>query len=277
MRSPSFSHICPTSRPTVGWRTVRAALSKSATVDGDCYGAIHAPTMLDSIVDEAALGAQCFRPCGLCLADSPHRDPLVVTPIAVLLHIGRPSNIVWLIMSIYVNAVETVLGGRLATYFSQKLIERLKAKFDAATAIATKCGVGWVITPTLSRAICSIFRSGMHPGSLSVSDVGRSNSFNIETSARSGMAVQQKRGLSNLPLATTALTEPIAARFTNAPKSDDPQSTKLTGSQYAEIVSDALHSGIIGYGSVEIRHKFLQFRNLCLGIRGRSNGSLCRI
>lgn len=79
---------------------------------------------------------ECFYPFRGGLTDAINCEKSVISFIATLLCWCGPVNIAHLIVSVIIFAIQRVSGRWAFTNFGVKLLERIKAKFNAASAIS---------------------------------------------------------------------------------------------------------------------------------------------
>lgn len=107
---------------------------------------------------------------------------LWVVRIIELLFVSRPTAILRLVIPTWVNAINSVFGGRLGTHLREKILKARPpavADLDALRPIIFVTDVFWARASFFHRAPCAVFSGLFHAMSLH----GRPHSFFMQASA----------------------------------------------------------------------------------------------
>lgn len=144
-----------------------------------------------------------YKPIGQNLSFAKGGD-VDITPCVTHLHErSRPPNITFFVVSVIVNAVKRMFGGRSATNLFKKMLVGLKPKFYTTSAVISVLFKSWVIATIFRSLIRPVFRRRLAVDTMSMPDVA----LLVQASTRAGVVVAQ--GIASPRTAVSAITNAV--------------------------------------------------------------------
>lgn len=157
------------------------------------------------------------------------------TTIVTLCLTVCPTDISYFVMTVIVNSVQRIMGCWLNAYMVNKLLIRLKSKFNPASAIITISGIGRGLTSCFGVLIRAIFSCLCIPfAACSVRDA-IAEGFSIPTSARFCPSINQLIPTSFSNRATFTFTKPTAIMSAFACITQNGQTVKFLPRQISKF------------------------------------------
>lgn len=163
-----------------------------------------------------------------------------ITTIVSLLNTSCPANIARLVVTVVINSVERVLSGGARANVVEKFIKRVKAKFDASTAITHISRVFRIVAPILRRLPRAIFGRQLFNSRRSVDNVHLLTQFESEATTRIDAPISQISSSNNAPITAVTFTQPqnLVARSASV-NAHNEQFSKPPTNQIIEVVASA--------------------------------------
>lgn len=153
--------------------------------------AVAAPAEATTAVNALGWDAQQFGPNGYRVLLAVYLYYYVIRTVALLFPLGRPADIPGLVMAVYVDSIQGVLGAGPTTDGGQKLLERGKAKLDATSAVQGVRPIRLICAAVFGRAKRPHFGRRAAALKLMVGTQSRRRGFTVQAPTRLRVALNQ--------------------------------------------------------------------------------------
>lgn len=156
------------------------------TRNGNADGAITAPPGCHPPFQCIIRLMNNFRPFYDQSGFAANGKPDVFCLVAILFFNSRPSHVTRLVVSVIVNSIKRMFGGRFFAQFIVKMFKRIKTKFNATSAVSMEVFNVGVVAPNAGVQIRTVFPGAFAAVCLAVAFIGQT--FCGKTAARFNVA-----------------------------------------------------------------------------------------